>query len=277
MIDAYEYWIDQDYSSSQLIEILPVETLQLNENITTGSLPVGIHKFSIRFRDTDGVWSGVMERSFTVLPTTPQSNSIITAEFWIDNDYSQAQSITISPGETVIIDQLLDLSSISPGFHLIGIHFIDQFGNVSPPFVRSFYKSGDAVNTADLTEYRYWYNDDFENLRSVSLSTTDDPYLLIEDLETDGIPFGAGQKFSLQFKNSNMLWSNVFEAEFEKILGCAPDINGDFEINTGDLTAILGQFGCSGDCLFGDLNMDGAVNSGDLVTLLGVFGTNCLE
>lgn len=277
MIDAYEYWIDQDYSNSQLIEIAPLETFQLNENINTGSLPVGIHKFSIRFRDSDGIWSGVMERNFTVLPNTPTPNSIVSAEFWIDNDYNQAQAVVITPGETVIFEEVLDLSSLASGFHQIGIHFFDQFGNASPPFVRTFYKSGDALNAADLDEYRYWYNDDFESLRSVSLSTSDDPYFLIEDLETDGVPFGSGQKFSLQFRNSNMLWSNVFEAQFEKILGCAPDLNGDTEINTADLTAILGQFGCSEDCLLGDLNMDGSVNSGDLVTLLGVFGTNCLD
>ena len=58
------------------------------------------------------------------------------------------------------------------------------------------------------------------------------------------------------------------------INSCFGDLNNDGVINTADLVALLGEFGCTGSCL-ADLNNDGVVNTGDLTAILGVFGTNC--
>lgn len=55
---------------------------------------------------------------------------------------------------------------------------------------------------------------------------------------------------------------------------CLGDFNNDGVINTGDLTFLLGEFGCSVSCT-ADMNGDGVVNTGDLTALLGVFGTIC--
>lgn len=57
---------------------------------------------------------------------------------------------------------------------------------------------------------------------------------------------------------------------------CPGDMNGDNEVNTLDLTALLGLFGTSvtpGSS--GDFNSDGEINTMDLTTLLGQFGVPC--
>lgn len=56
---------------------------------------------------------------------------------------------------------------------------------------------------------------------------------------------------------------------------CPYDFNNDGVINTGDLTALLGVYGCTG-CPDFDINGDGIINTGDLTALLGVFGQPCL-
>jgi hypothetical protein len=56
---------------------------------------------------------------------------------------------------------------------------------------------------------------------------------------------------------------------------CPYDFNNDGVINTADLTALLGVFGCT-DCPEFDINGDGIINTGDLTALLGVFGQPCL-
>lgn len=71
--------------------------------------------------------------------------------------------------------------------------------------------------------------------------------------------------------NSSTCAAIVTVEEFS--LPCPFDLNGDGLINTGDLTALLGEFGQQSD--FGDFNGDGIVNTGDLTAFLGAFGTDC--
>lgn len=48
------------------------------------------------------------------------------------------------------------------------------------------------------------------------------------------------------------------------------DLNGDGNFNSGDLTILLANFGCTEDCGPADINGDGVVNSADLIALLGL-------
>ncbi len=50
------------------------------------------------------------------------------------------------------------------------------------------------------------------------------------------------------------------------------DLNGDGEVNTGDVLNFLGAYGCEVDCGPADMNGDGVVNAQDLLILLGQFG-----
>ncbi len=56
---------------------------------------------------------------------------------------------------------------------------------------------------------------------------------------------------------------------------CPADVNGDGQIDSGDLNIVLGSFGMNTDV--GDANGDGTVNSDDLNVVLGVFGEACPE
>lgn len=56
---------------------------------------------------------------------------------------------------------------------------------------------------------------------------------------------------------------------------CVGDLNGDCVVDTTDLGALLGGFGCTGTGCIGDLNGDGVVDTTDLGALLGDFG--CTE
>lgn len=56
---------------------------------------------------------------------------------------------------------------------------------------------------------------------------------------------------------------------------CAGDVTGDGAVDGGDLVALLGNFGGSGDRSQGDLDGNGDVDGQDLIALLGNFGTSC--
>jgi hypothetical protein len=66
-----------------------------------------------------------------------------------------------------------------------------------------------------------------------------------------------------------------FACEFVAPPPCAPDINGDGEINFTDLNSVLSAFGQSGQDLPADVNDDGVVNFTDLNAVLTAFGTEC--
>ena len=55
---------------------------------------------------------------------------------------------------------------------------------------------------------------------------------------------------------------------------CPMDLNNDGFIGTGDVLAIIGDFGCAGVCN-GDVNGDLSTDTSDLLTMLAVFGTAC--
>ncbi|MFT5183676.1 MAG: hypothetical protein ACI84C_000802 [Flavobacteriales bacterium] len=55
---------------------------------------------------------------------------------------------------------------------------------------------------------------------------------------------------------------------------CPGDLNFDGFVNTEDLLAFVGQFGCISECT-ADFNFDGLVNTQDLLFFLGFFGTAC--
>src|SRR5262245_8213306 len=52
------------------------------------------------------------------------------------------------------------------------------------------------------------------------------------------------------------------------------DLTGDLLIGLDDLSLLLANFGCSGDCV-GDFDQDGDVDVGDLALLLSAFGKHC--
>lgn len=56
---------------------------------------------------------------------------------------------------------------------------------------------------------------------------------------------------------------------------CPGDLDGDHDVDIGDLSTLLSQFGSIGTGLSGDLDNDGDVDITDLSTLLSTFGVIC--
>ncbi|WP_306643637.1 reprolysin-like metallopeptidase [Sanyastnella coralliicola] len=60
----------------------------------------------------------------------------------------------------------------------------------------------------------------------------------------------------------------------EEVPPCAGDFNNDGQINVSDLLILLGDYGCSVNCM-ADMNGDGVVTQADGLSFFAVFGTAC--
>lgn len=85
----------------------------------------------------------------------------------------------------------------------------------------------------------------------------------------------GNQFFELTYNSSTTRYTSSVAQTPACTVPCVGDLNNDGQVNTGDLTIFLGQFGSTGSNLSGDFNNDGQVNTADLTTFLGRFGQPC--
>ena len=65
------------------------------------------------------------------------------------------------------------------------------------------------------------------------------------------------------------------ELLFDAPISCFADINGDRQVDGGDLGLCLGSWGATGACLAADLDGNGVVDGADLGLVLGQWNTSC--
>lgn len=272
-IVAYQYWYDEDFSAAIEVAITPTLDFELDDDLPTGNLAEGFHSLHIQFQDDSDLWSPALSKMFYIPPTVLAGNQLVEAEYWYDQDKSNTQVLALGGTDTEIIQQDLAVN-LSEGFHQVAMRFKDNQGYWSAPMCQVFYGKS-SVEPNNIEHYRYWFNDDELTTNSTDVLLPSSPHTLDEVLATGSLPEGLNHSISIQFRNSNLLWSPIFTVEFDKIIGCYGDLNGDFQVDTGDLLFFLGAFGCTSNCSDGDLNFDEVVDSQDLLIFLGLFDSIC--
>ena len=96
--------------------------------------------------------------------------------------------------------------------------------------------------------------------------------LTLEALGSDGLPVDLIVTFS-EDVSCGASFSELFIAPIACY--CLNDINGDGQINVGDILLVLAEFGCVSGCT-ADATSDNTVNVSDLLSILSVFGQDCV-
>ena len=216
-IEGYEYWFNNDFSNKITTSVPSIQQLIINQNIPTTELTTGLNILNFRFFDNSGKYSSVVSHFFykTSIPQSNPNPEIVAYEYWLDNDYDSAVLVITPVQQQVNIDELISMTSLFNGVHNFNIRFKDNAGLWSSTVSHFFYKTPEQTVTQNMiTEYRYWFDNDFANAVNLSL-TPNQQINLIDNLDLTKIPKG-NHEINFQFKDTLGKWSVVVVDTIEK-------------------------------------------------------------
>lgn len=194
-----QYWFDDNFSAAMSGS---VTGNVFQSNIPVNNLLPGSHIFHYRVQDSNAKWSAVNSREFRIAP------KLTTYEFWIDDQYNAANSVTIAETTQFSIDSVLSLVNLSPGTHQIHYRFRNSAGAWSAIVTRPF-----AVEPK-IDRYEYWFDQEYQAATQVTLPQTVDEYMLNTNLVN--LP-GAGllHNVHVRFHHTDGRWGPVLSRAWQ--------------------------------------------------------------
>ena len=184
-VTALEYYIDQDpgIGNGTPVTITPGSEVDISFTVPISGMGLssGFHLMGVRAQDASGNWSLYEKRTFyiqanaRVSPSAPLDVSAL--EYFLDEDpgVGSATVVAVTPGQEIDINDLIDISSLSDGFHIIGTRARDAGGSWGLTESRIFYvQNVTSTNPtpSDIRELEYFYNEDPGVGSATSISVT---------------------------------------------------------------------------------------------------------
>ena len=188
-----EAWFDFNFAARQAISASPA-TLDIS------SLPAGLHWFTMRVKDDQGVWSPAMTRAFIIPHEIDNSaaSQIQRVEVWFDNNYAARQAIGASVAT-------VDISSLPAGLHSLTMRAQDDLGQWSSQKTVHFIIPHEEVEEdVELVSYCYWFDDDVANLVVGTLPVSGKTVAGVIEIDMATVPWAGyyGEVNSMSFYNS---------------------------------------------------------------------------
>lgn len=158
-MECYEYWFDDDYSGRK---IESGNETTITKALDISHLKRGVHYYSIRVKDSNGCWGGIV-RSMFYIPEYPGSIPQLGGyEYWFDDDYDgRKSSFSTNPN----INLQLSLEKLPYGIHFFNFRerYTDQ--QLSAPY-RSilYYSTPQPADGSKIISYRYQFNSKTTNV-----------------------------------------------------------------------------------------------------------------
>lgn len=216
-IVSYQYWMDSDFENAVTVNTTAQAVVSVDELIDADNLNVGVHTFTIRFKDNSGLWSSPLSQFFYKVPEQIANDpEILEYQYWLDDDYENAVTVNTPAQALVSIDELIEADNLNVGVHTFTIRFKDNGELWSSPLSQFFYKVPEAATDNNMVAYRYWFNEAFDAAVEVTLDEPVPQLDLIENLDLTGLPQGD-YTIHFQFKDERDLWSSVTTDSITKL------------------------------------------------------------
>ena len=229
-LTGYEYWFNSDYDDRQKISVPAGEEHSLTDDIDVSHLPEGLNRFTIRYKDENGIFSSSYTRNFI----KHTLNELSVCEYWFDDDYAGRQQIAFAPDLQHQFSADIDVSQLTAGIHVFHIRYKGDNGFYSSMQSKTFLH---IPENKQLTYFEYWFNDDFENRTGRAL-TPASQFQTVEDLDISNLNNGLNT-ISFRTKDNFGFYSSPTTIYFYKddnLLDGPPDLtayeywfNNDYE------------------------------------------------
>ena len=193
----YRYWYDTNFGTATTINS---SSSTASLNLDVNNLSLGFHRLNFQSKDTNGLWSSVSTSSFVKVASTSVNSRY---RFWYDNDFGSA--LVVNSPDT-LVSLLLDVASLSAGFHRLNFQSQDNHGSWSSVSTSSFLR---APTSNANSKYRYWYDNNFGScITSSSSDTIINLSLTVTNLST------GYHRLNFQSQDSLGNWSSVVTQHF---------------------------------------------------------------
>ena len=187
-----------------------------------GAPSVGMHKFSVRVKDSQGIWSSVFTNIVNVGSVTSLTpTSLSQAEYFWDTDPGEGSAIPLlatdgnfnSAFEKVAVT---GLNAPSTGMHKFSIRIKDNQGVWSPVFTNIVNVEATTTPTPiSLSQAEYfWDTDPGEGSGTAFLATDGNFDSAFEKIQKTGIPIVNPiglHIFNVRVKDNSGVWGPVFK------------------------------------------------------------------
>jgi len=179
-----EYFFDKDpgLGKGKPTQITPDKDVIAQVHIDVSGLTQGFHQLYVRAKDESGTWGLAQSRPFLIqLPNTGvEKNKITSVEYFFDKDpdIGNGNLLSISSGENITAETLINVSGLAQGFHRLYVRAQDETGTwglaQSKPFlIQTPNKNESQSNNISSIEYFFDQDPNIGNGNSLSISSSE--------------------------------------------------------------------------------------------------------
>jgi gliding motility-associated-like protein len=229
LITKAEYFIDNDpgIGNGTPVSFTAGSSVTFLLNVPTNTLSPGFHTVNVRALDNQKRWSLFGQRTFYIVPPVNSivSSTIVKAEYFFNTDpgVGNATALPITSASSQNNTFTIDVSSLSPGFHQLGIRYQDNLGSWSHFSNRTFYIVNSNLLSSSVIRRLEYFIDANPQL-DASLNGTGVPITSSADIDENFFidlgPIAPGSHvLYVRAQDDKGFWSTVQRADFT-ILNC---------------------------------------------------------
>ena len=207
-----QYWFDDSETITTALLSSGVQLLDVN------SLLDGLHTLHFQVVDENGRVSTPCSQVFLKLTDVHATGQPTHIRYWFDDD-----DTTLRESTTVSGLQILDVSELVTGLHTVHVMLADENGRTTVPYTAIFLKlfTNNTPNGKDaITSYKYWVNDNIDDLVKAEIAVPDSTYGLVTLLPIPMTPIRSSSFLFRVEKETPVLYAqNDFHIRFYNAMG----------------------------------------------------------
>ncbi len=214
----WQYWFDSDYSTLTTEPMASAGNMVIDREISVAGLEEGLHVVHFRFEDENKKWSPALSRFFSYYLNSgiPEIRQVTQFQYWIDENFGEASTIELSKSTNLNIDELVEVSALTQGLHVLHYRFKDETGGWSPALSRffSYYLNSGIPEIRQVTQFQYWIDENFESVTTVDFPSAK-AFSFEEMVDVSFLREGL-HILNYRFKDAGGGWSPVLSKFFSK-------------------------------------------------------------